>query len=246
MKNAGSVFSPQAPVLRVRGLSVGHGGHMLVRELEAEFSSGECVAVIGPSGSGKTSLLQCLAGELPPCGGSLEWASPQPCGSRQVGVVYQHLRLVANHTVRTNVLCGCLGRHPWWKTLVGFPTQEKAEADRLLEALGLMGYGPALTSHLSGGEKQRVALARALLHHPRVLLADEPVSHLDPDLARRVLGILRQRAQENGGVLICVLHDQELARQFADRVLEISRSLPEGWRWTEAAVAVSTAEGSRP
>lgn len=230
--NRGAITSAP-PVLRLHSITLGHDGQTLLRGLDAELAAGEFVACVGPSGGGKTSLLRCLAGELPPREGRVELTGGEADGPRAVGVVYQHLRLVANHPVRTNVLCGSLGRYPWWKTLLGFPAGEEREADRWLQELDLPGYGPALTSRLSGGEKQRVALARTLLQNPRVLLADEPVSHLDPALARRVLGLLRERVRQQNGLVVCVLHDAALAREFADRVLEISRDLPQGWRWME-------------
>jgi phosphonate transport system ATP-binding protein len=105
------------------------------------------------------------------------------------------------------VLAGALSRHPWWRTLAGFPAAERLLAQRCLDALELGTYRHRLVRRLSGGEQQRVALARALVQQPELILADEPVSHLDASLAVRVLALLKEETRRGARTILCVLHD---------------------------------------
>lgn len=215
-------------VLKLSGLCVGYSGTLLLRGVEEALAPGELVAVMGPSGAGKTSLLRCVAGMMEPVEGSVRFAfgpgqdglTPRQC-RRCLGMVFQHLRLVPNATVLTNVLCGALGHLPSWRTLFGFPREEKQRALSLLEAMEIGHLAHCLVSKTSGGERQRTAIARALMGRPRVLLADEPVSHLDRRLAAKVLDFLRAYALREDMAILCVLHDRELARRFAHRVWEV-------------------------
>ena len=106
-----------------------------------------------------------------------------------------------------NVLCGRLGRYPWWQTLFHFPRKDKEAAALLLADLGLGRICIAGRRRLPAGEQQRAAVARALFQEPELLLADEPVANLDAYLCGRVLGMLRQEAQQSRRTVFAVLHD---------------------------------------
>lgn len=228
---AGAVDATGAPpVLQTCQLCVGYPGVCLLQGVNFDLQRGQLVAVMGPSGSGKTSLLRCLAGLIDPVEGRVVYRLAGDSPARDVGpgelrgklgLVFQHLRLTPNASVLTNVLCGVLGKLPGWRTLWGFPRQDCQRARELLAALDLEGYGPAPVAKISGGERQRVAIARALMGRPSVLLADEPVSHLDRSLARRVLGFLKEITRREGMAVVCVLHDRGLAQEFADAVWEV-------------------------
>jgi phosphonate transport system ATP-binding protein len=172
--------------------------------------------------------LSCLAGLLKPSSGAITYhcrkggAHTPSQFQERLGLVFQHLRLTANATAEVNVLCGLLGKRPSWRTLFGFPSSDRSQANRLLAQLGLecLVYKPV--SQLSGGERQRVAVARALISEPECLLADEPVSNLDPTTARSVLGLLKSECTRNGCIVFCALHDRALAEEFADATLRLN------------------------
>jgi phosphonate transport system ATP-binding protein len=229
---------PNAPSshLSLNRVGLQRNDRWLFRNLTWRVPRGKVVAVVGSSGAGKSSLLSCLAGHLLPDEGDLSYE----CRERQrhlprdyqkrIGMVFQHFALSLNSTIIDNVLCGRLARHPWWKTFLGFPRAEREEAWRLLHDLGLESYAHRRAGEVSGGEQQRTALLRALFQEPDILLADEPVSQLDGYLAGRVLGLLRQQADERGCTVICVLHDPTLVERFADYSLSLNPQDPEGWR----------------
>lgn len=234
-----AVIQPDArrkPHLTLKGLGLQRGGKWLFRGLDWEIPRGKFTAVVGPSGVGKSSLLACLAGMIEPTEGGTTYCCANGCSHApadfqpKIGIVFQDFMLVANNTVLNNVLCGRLGRYPWWRTVFAFPREDKREAYRILEDLGLNRYVYRWVAQISGGEQQRTAIARALFQQPEVILADEPVSNLDAYLTGRVLGILRNEAARHGRTVICVLHNAELVERFADQVLSLTPDNPRGWK----------------
>ncbi len=227
--------APGAPHLSLRGLGLRRGERWLFRGLDLEVRRGEFLAVTGPSGAGKSSLVAALAGLLPASEGGLSWcdaagAAQPPAALRgRLGLVFQDLRLVPTLPLLDNVCLARLGRHPWWRTLAGAPREGEARARALLGALGLAEVAERTAALCSGGEQQRAALARGLCLEPEAVLADEPVSALDPDGARRALGVLRDEARARGLTVVCVLHDRPHVEEFADRALVIDPALPAGF-----------------
>jgi ABC-type phosphate/phosphonate transport system ATPase subunit len=222
---------PEVPQIAVRSLEVAREKRSLVRNLDLAIPRGHFLVIAGPSGAGKTSLLSCLAGLIEPRHGEISYEGRHaPADYRaRLGLVFQHLLLTPNATAETNALCGLLGGLPWWRTLGGFCRADKSRAQSILEKLQLAGYAQTPVRRISGGERQRVAIARALMASPQVILADEPVSHLDPPLARAVLALLRQQARETGCAVVCVLHDEALTAEFADSILSLRKDEPEAW-----------------
>jgi phosphonate transport system ATP-binding protein len=235
MPSAALSVAPDAHVL-LRGLGMERGGRWRFRGLGLAVPRGSFLAVVGPSGAGKSSLLACLAGLLAPSEGDAAYAGPAgtlrppPALRGRIGLVFQDLRLVPTSSLLHNVLCGRLGRRPWWTTALGLPRHERAEALELLRALGLGALTRRWAARVSGGEQQRTAIARALFLEPEVILADEPVSALDADGAASALGFLRREAQRCRATVVCVLHDAPLVERFADQVLAIDPRLEGGWR----------------
>lgn len=217
-------------------LRVHRGDRDLVRGLNLTIPRGSFVCVVGPSGAGKTSLLSCLAGMTKPGSGHITYRCLQHCDhtphdfQKRLGLVFQHLRLSQNASVLTNVLSGLLGDLPWWKTLFGFSRNDKTRARALLTDFELDAYARIPVAHLSGGEKQRTAICRALIQNPEVVLADEPISNLDPRLSREVLRRFKNETRANHRTVFCVLHDPDLVAEFADYTLRLDKLCPDAWK----------------
>ncbi len=193
------------------------------------FYAGERVALVGPSGAGKSTLLGLLNGTLRPSQGAvkilgcdLEVFSPAAARrvQRQIGAVYQQLHLVNNLRVVHNVNAGRLGYWPLWKSVFSliWPLETETAAHALAQ-VGLAEKLYARTDALSGGQQQRVALARVLAQNPRALLADEPISDLDPEHSREMMNLLRDLSLRLGQTLVVSLHALEFAHSHFQRVV---------------------------
>ena len=191
--------------------------------------SGEMVVVLGANGSGKSTLLRCAVRLIQPTSGAVRvvgnnLAELSGAGLREarrnVAMIFQAANLVRRRSALANVATGSLGRHHNLLTaLGGLPREELLNAARLLERLGLLHLANKRADTLSGGEAQRVAIARGLAQRPRVLLADEPVASLDPEAAADVLLLLKQLAVQERLAVVCVLHQPDLARRHAHRLI---------------------------
>ncbi len=139
---------------------------------------------------------------------------------RQIGMIFQHYNLVGRVNVIKNVMHGVLGRVPLWKSLLGlYPQEDKCEALALLREVGLGEQVYKRADALSGGQMQRVGICRAVMQKPRVLLADEPIASLDPKSSGVVMDALARIVAQRGLCAIVNLHQVDVARQYADRIL---------------------------
>ena len=192
---------------------------------------GEHVAFIGPSGAGKTTLVRILNLILRPTGGTLlldgqDVATLSDAELRRartrIGTIYQQHNLVGRLRVVHNVLAGNLGR---WSTLGAFASLVRPrgvpDAARALEQVGIPEKLYARTDELSGGQQQRVAIARVLVQDPDIILADEPVSSVDPSLAVTIVSLLRDLSQGSRKTLLVNLHSVELALAYFPRIVGI-------------------------
>jgi phosphonate transport system ATP-binding protein len=196
------------------------------------IEAGERVAVVGPSGSGKTTLLRLLNGALPAAAGEVRVDGQRVLAGRRrprverrrVAMIFQEFALVQRATVYDNVLFGRLGHaHPWLSLIGQFSAEDRRIALRAAEEVGLEEQLEQRADRLSGGQRQRVAIARALAQEAAVILADEPVSNLDPGLTDDILGLLGDAVERRAATLIMTLHQPQLARAHADRVIGLER-----------------------
>jgi phosphonate transport system ATP-binding protein len=208
-------------------------GHTALEHVSMRAAPGEIIAVIGRSGAGKSTLLRCVAGIQQPSSGSINLDGVELVGassaqlratSRRIGFIWQEYNLVDRLPALTNVLTGRLGYVSRLGSIAGyFSREDRAIAVRNLERVGLLEKAAQRADRLSGGEKQRVSIARAISQQPTILLADEPVASLDPELAVHVMSDLARVAREDGVLTLINIHQVELARQFADRIIGIAR-----------------------
>ena len=215
-------------VVRARRLTVRFGGNTALESVNLDVHAGEVVALLGASGSGKSTLLRAMTRMVPALADELAVVGRDVNKLRggqlralrsDVGYVFQQHHLVPNLSCLTNVLTGGLHGAGTLNLLGLFPTAQRTKALTLLERVGLEQRARERCRVLSGGQQQRVAIARALMQDPRLLLADEPVSSLDPQLAGSILALLREVAVERGIPVLMSLHTPHLARAHADRII---------------------------
>jgi putative ABC transport system ATP-binding protein len=203
-----------------RFFHVGDDETLALQGVSLTVGAGEVVAVTGPSGSGKSTLLACLAGLDEPDGGMVRVGGerlsrrPEECRARlrarAIGMLFQQANLVAHLSIEDNIALA--------ERLAGGGTAA-AWRGEVLERCGLTARAHARPRQLSGGELARAGLAVALANDPPVVLADEPTGELDETTARRVLGLLRDRAADGSAVLV-VTHSPEVAAS-ADREIRL-------------------------
>ena len=218
---ASSSAKSSEPALVVEGVSFGYARDVRPTLSDVSFSvrAGETVALMGASGCGKTTLLRVVAGVRKPTAGHVRIPFAAPHGRGAVGYIPQQLGLVRSRTALDNVLAGALCRTGTLAALFDRFRPGDVEAARtVLERVGLGGKADTRVGHLSGGERQRVAIARTVLQRPAVLLADEFTANLDIVKAGQILDLVRE-ATARGVATLVALHNVELAREYADRVL---------------------------
>jgi iron complex transport system ATP-binding protein len=208
-------------MLSIEGLAVDLGGRRILSGVSLRVADGGFTALLGPNGSGKTTLLRTVykavpraAGRIEVEGRSIDELSPRALAQR-LAVMQQEVALEFDFTARE---IAAMGRSPYRGLLDPERPEDAAIVDRAMAMADVGQLAPRVFTTLSGGEKQRVLLARALAQQPRVLLLDEPTSHLDLrhqlDLLSRVRGL--------GITVLAVLHDLNLALQFADQAVLLS------------------------
>jgi phosphonate transport system ATP-binding protein len=216
-----------ATAFALRGASKAFGGFDALRDVTLTIRAGERVAILGPSGAGKSTLLRLMTTAAMPTGGSVEvlGVPPQRLGfdelralRSRIGMVHQQLLLVPQSSVFQNVLTGRLGRLSLLRASLALLSPRVArEVARVLEQVGLVSKIYERVDRLSGGEQQRVAIARVLYQEPEVLIADEPLSSVDPVRSLDLVRLLSQFAR--GRTLIVATHQLEPLLPYVSRVV---------------------------
>jgi phosphonate transport system ATP-binding protein len=212
-------------------------GFKALDDVSFEVREGQFVALIGLSGSGKSTLLRCINRLIEPTAGRIIWRGQDITQvddeeirllRRRFGMIFQQFNLVKRSKVITNVLAGRLGYiNPLFSLFNYFPASDRERALKSLERVGIRDQAYKRASELSGGQQQRVGIARALMQNPEVILADEPVSSLDPATSHSVMKYLQLLNKEDGLTVISSLHFLSLARTYADRVIALKDGLLE-------------------
>ena len=219
--------SPQ-PALTAQAVEVTYAnGHRALQPTSLQFTQGQFTVLLGSSGAGKSTLLRCLNGLVRPSAGrvtapglgDITGARALREHRRQTGMVFQQHHLIGRRTVLDNVLTGRLGYPATWTTWLPWSRAERALALTVIERVGLLDRALDRADQLSGGQQQRVGVARALVQSPRILLADEPVASLDPATADRLLALMHGICKSDGLTAVVSLHQLDLARRFADRIV---------------------------
>lgn len=204
--------------LRLVDVCVTYEGRTLLDRVNLGVARGETVSILGPSGSGKTTLLRLVAGLERPDSGHVEIdgidVTGVPAHRRGVGLVFQDDQLFPHLDVAENVAYGL--------RVAGVARAERAAiVAEMLALVGLPDFGSRRVDRLSGGESKRVAVARALAPSPAVLLLDEPLTGLDPELHDRLLDDLRALLRGRATTVVHVTHDRTEADSLADRVVDL-------------------------
>jgi len=225
-------------LLSLRGLRKEYQpGEPVLRDIRLDFAAtetGGITAIIGPSGTGKSTLIRCINRLVDPTAGEIvfqgvDLAQLKGRALREVrcriGMVFQEYNLVERLSVIENVLCGKLGVLPLWRPLLRrFAAQDIDRAFELLQAVGLPAeFASRRADALSGGQRQRVGIARALMQEPQLILADEPTSSLDPKTSVEIMELLLAVSSSRRVPVLINIHNVELARRFAVRIIGMSR-----------------------
>ena len=214
IKNLTKEYKPGIPVLK---------------GIDLEFGEQGMTAIIGSSGTGKSTLVRIINRLVAPSGGSILFKGLELShiegrklreARRRIGMVFQEYNLVERLSVMENLLTGRLGYiSPFDAWRRKFPAEDIAYAYRLLDIVGLSDFAHQRADSLSGGQRQRVGIARALMQRPEMLLADEPTSSLDPKTSVEIMELLKSQGVDNRIPVLVNIHDVELAKRFADRII---------------------------
>ena len=214
-------------MLEIRNLKkTFNGGTEALRGVNLKVNKGEFISILGPSGSGKTTLLRSINGLEKIESGNILFDEQKinedylPEVQKKTGMIFQEFNLVNNLSAINNVLTGLLNSTSKFLSMFYlFSREQKLEALKALETVGLLNKAYNRADELSGGQRQRVGIARAIIKRPTLLLADEPVASLDPKAADLIMSLLKKINKDFKITVICNLHQVGLASKYSDRIV---------------------------
>jgi len=222
-------FIMDEPVLRVINVAKSYRGTAVLKSLEFSVSKGSFTTILGTSGAGKSTLFRCITGLETPNSGRIIVLGESVHEltdarlrklRRSMGFVFQQFNLVRRFSAQENVLGGCLADASLWRVaLRHFDRADRRLALECLDRVGMLSFANTPVQKLSGGQQQRVAIARVIAQKPKIIIADEPVSSLDPYTAALVLKTLKTVARESNAAVLCSLHHVGLAVEVSDRII---------------------------
>jgi phosphonate transport system ATP-binding protein len=220
-------------MLEVRGVTRKFGQKTAVNNVTISIPEGQMVGIIGRSGAGKSTILRMINRLADPSSGTIHFGGKEISSfsgaalrewQRDCAMIFQQFNLVPRLDVLTNVLLGRLNhRSTVLSVLNMFTRQERIDAIRALERLGIEQAALQQAGTLSGGQQQRVAIARALMQQPKMILADEPIASLDPMNAKIVMDALADINKNDGISVITNLHTLDTARNYCTRIIGMSQ-----------------------
>jgi cell division transport system ATP-binding protein len=213
------------PVIEFRGVAMEYdSGDVGLEQATFSIARGDFVFLVGPSGSGKSTLIRLMIKELDPTAGKIRVAGRDlseitakgvPFYRRNLGVVFQDYKLLANRTVYDNVAYAL--------QVTGHSRKEiRAKVPDILRLTGLATKLHNFPDQLSGGEQQRVSIARAFVNHPPLLVADEPTGNLDPETSIGIMQLL-YRINLTGTTVVVATHDKEMVDKMRRRVIQLEQ-----------------------
>ena len=212
-------------MLEVKALSVRYGEAQVLTDVSFRVRSGEWLMITGPNGAGKSTLLEALtqgvaySGEIFLHGRGIRTYKPRE-RAHNVGLLHQRYAAGYAFTVEEVVR---LGRYAYHDALGGFDKADEAAVEQALRQTGVEAIRSHPVSQISGGEVQRAFLAQLFAQNPKILMLDEPSSHLDLAYQKQILELIQTWLKEEGRAVISVVHDLSVARKFGTRVLLLDR-----------------------